>query len=117
RAHPWLGSPLGLAARLQRGGLLGWGTAILLLGIVDGSFTQAMIDAADGMPDELSAVFGTEALVEGYTAFLGAFVIIFAAAFGVYAMQTLRTEEGSGRADTVLATPSAASRGASRTCW
>src|SRR5699024_2632477 len=36
---------------------------------------------------------------------LGAFVIIFAAAFGVYAMQTLRTEEGSGRADTVLATP------------
>ena len=105
RARPWLGSPLGLAARLQRGGLLGWGTAILLLGIVDGSFTQAMIDAADGMPDELSAVFGTEALVEGYTAFLGAFVIIFAAAFGVYAMQTLRTEEGSGRADTVLATP------------
>ena len=105
RAHPWLGSPLGLAARLQRGGLLGWGTAILLLGVVDGSFTQAMIDAADGMPDELSAVFGTEALVEGYTAFLGSFVIIFAGAYAVYALQTLRAEEGAGRADAVLATP------------
>src|SRR5699024_3286858 len=98
RARPWLGSPLGLAARLQRGGLLGWGTAILLLGIVDGSFTQAMIDAADGMPDELSAVFGTEAQVGGYTAFLGAFVVIFAAAFGLYAMQTRRTEAGPVRA-------------------
>lgn len=105
RAHPWLGSPAGLAARLQRGGLLGWGTGILLLGIVDGAFTQAMLDAADGMPDELSAVFGTEALLEGYVAFLGAFVIIFAAAYAVYAMQTLRSEEGSGRADAVLATP------------
>src|SRR5699024_5225102 len=28
-ARPSLGSPLGLAARLQRGGLLGWGTGIL----------------------------------------------------------------------------------------
>lgn len=105
RAHPWLGHPLGLAARLQRGGLLGWGTAILLLGIVDGAFTQAMIDAGDGMPDELRAVFGTEALVQGYVAFLGSFVIIFAAAFAVYAMQTLTAEESSGRADSVLSTP------------
>ncbi|ATG50637.1 hypothetical protein CFK38_03225 [Brachybacterium vulturis] len=104
-AHPWLGSATGLAARLQRGGLLGWGTAILLLGIIDGAFTQAMIDAGDGMPDELSAIFGTEALVQGYTAFLGSFVVIFAAAYAVYAMQTLRAEEGSGRADAVLATP------------
>ncbi|WP_394213862.1 ABC transporter permease [Brachybacterium vulturis] len=104
-AHPWLGTPTGLAARLQCGGLLGWGTAILLLGIIDGAFTQAMIDAGDGMPDELSAIFGTEALVQGYTAFLGSFVIIFAAAYAVYAMQTLRAEEGSGRADAVLATP------------
>ena len=104
-AHPWLGRPTGLAARLQRGGLLGWGTAILLLGIIDGAFTQAMIDAGDGMPEELSTIFGSEALVQGYTAFLGSFVIIFASAYAVYAMQTLRAEEGSGRADAVLATP------------
>lgn len=111
RAHPWLGSPFGLAARLQRGGLLGWGTAILLLGVVDGAFTQAMVDAGDGMPDELSAVFGSDALVQGYTAFLGAFVVLFASAYAVYAMQTLRGEEGSGRADAVLATP------VGRTAW
>lgn len=105
RAHRRLGHPLGLAARLQRGGLLGWGAAILLLGIVDGAFTQAMIDAGDGMPTELSTIFGTEALVQGYTAFLGSFVGLFAAAYTVYALQTLRVEEDSGRTDTVLATP------------
>src|SRR5699024_3688320 len=86
-------------------GLMGWGTAILLLGIVEGSFTEAMIDAADGMPDELSAVLCSEALVESNTALLGALGINVAAAVGVYAMQTRRTEEAAGRPDTVLATP------------
>src|SRR5699024_86097 len=36
RAHPMLGHPLGLAARLQRGGFLGWGFGILALGVIDG---------------------------------------------------------------------------------
>src|SRR5690625_2421999 len=68
RAPRSLGHPVGLAVRLQRSGFLGWGTAILLLGVTDGAFTQAMIDAGEGMPDELRAVFASEALVEGYTA-------------------------------------------------
>ena len=105
RAHASLGHPLGLAARLQRGGLLGWGAGIVLLGVIDGAFTQSMIDAGEGMPEELRAVFGSEALVQGYVAFLGSFVTVFAAAYAVYAMQTLRTEEDSGRTDAVLATP------------
>ena len=50
-------------------------------------------------------MFGSEALVQGYVAFLGSFVTVFAAAYAVYAMQTLRTEEDSGRTDAVLATP------------
>src|SRR5699024_1581026 len=45
-----LSSPLGLAARLQRGAFLGWGIGILALGAVDGAFTQAMLDAGDDMP-------------------------------------------------------------------
>src|SRR5690625_2773856 len=105
RAHPMLGHPLGLAARLQRGGFLGWGFGILALGIIDGLFTQAMLDAGDAMPPELRAVFGTEQLLDGYVGFLASFVAILVAAYVVYAIQTLRTEESSGRADTVLATP------------
>ncbi|GAA4478373.1 exporter of polyketide antibiotics [Enteractinococcus fodinae] len=105
RAHPMLGHPLGLAARLQRGGFLGWGFGILALGVIDGLFTQAMLDAADAMPPEMRAVFGTEQLLDGYVGFLASFIAILVAAYVVYAIQTLRTEEGSGRADTVLATP------------
>lgn len=105
RAHKSLGHPVGLAMRLQRSGFLGWGAAILLLGVIDGAFTQAMIDAGEGMPDELRAVFGSDALVEGYAAFLGSFVILFIAAYAVFSMQTLREEESSGRAEAVLATP------------
>lgn len=105
RAHPALGHPLGLATRLQRGGFLGWGIAILALGIVDGLFTQAMADAGEDMPEQLSAVFGSEQLVQGYIGFLGAFVAMLVAAYAVFAMQTLRAEESSGRTDAVLATP------------
>lgn len=104
RGHPRLGNPFGLAARLHRGGMLGWGTGILLLGVVDGLFTQAMLDAGEAMPPELQAVFGSEQLLDGYVGFLGSFVSILVAAYVVFAMQTLRTEESSGRADAVLAT-------------
>lgn len=111
RAHRWLGHPLGLAARLQRGGLLSWGIAILAVGIVEGLFTQAMLDAGQDMPPELQAVFGSEQLLEGYLGFLGSFVSILVAAYVVFAMQTLRSEEDAGRADAVLAT------GVSRHGW
>lgn len=99
-----LGHPLGLAYRLQRGGMLGWGSAILILGVINGLFTQAMLDAGEDMPPQLSAVFGSEQLLDGYVGFLGGFTGIFIAAYVVYAMQTLKSEEDAGRADTVLAT-------------
>ena len=100
-----LGTPLGLAARLQRGGFLGWGVGIVLLGVVDGAFTQALVDAGEDMPPVLREVFGTEGLVDGYVAFLGIFVAVMVAAYTVFAMQTYLAEEGRGRLDLVLATP------------
>lgn len=104
-AHPRLGTPSGLARRLQRGGLIGWGTGILLLGVTDGAFTQAMLDAGEDMPPALAEMFSTDALLEGYASFLGAFVTVLVAAYAVSGLRTLRVEEGSGRTDTVLATP------------
>jgi len=104
RGHPRLGHPLGLAARLHRSGFFGWGVGIIALGVVDGLFTQAMLDAGKDMPPELRAVFGSDQLLDGYIGFLGSFVSILVAAYVVFAMQTLRSEEASGRADTVLAT-------------
>ncbi|MCK0112461.1 hypothetical protein MWU75_09960 [Ornithinimicrobium sp. F0845] len=104
-ANPSLGTPVGLAARLQRGGFLAWGTGIALLGIVDGAFTQALIDAGEDMPPALQEMFGTEGLLDGYVAFLGSFVSVVIAAYTVFAMQTFLAEEGRGRLDAVLATP------------
>lgn len=104
-ARSALGTPLGLAGRLQRGGLLGWGAGILALGVVDGAFTQAMVDAGEDMPAALQEMFAAGGLVDGYANFLGAFVTILVAAYTVFALQTLRSEEGSGRAEAVLATP------------
>ena len=104
-AHPSLGTPVGLARRLQWGGFLGWGVGIVLLGVTDGAFTEAMLDAGDDMPPALAEMFSTDALLEGYASFLGAFVAVLVAAYAVSAMRTLRVEEERGRADTVLAAP------------
>lgn len=110
-AHPWLGRPFGLAARLQRGAFFGWGGAILALGAVDGAFTQAMLDAGDDMPAAMHDMFGTQGLLDGWIAFLGWFAAVVTAAYAVFALHTARTEEGHGRADLVLATP------VSRAAW
>lgn len=111
-AAPWLGTPLGLAWRLQRGGLLGWGTAIVLFGLVDGAFGQTMLDAADELPPPLLDVLGGAAgLADGYVAFLASFSGYLSAAYVVFAAQLLLVEENRGRAEIVLATPT------SRAAW
>ena len=104
RASAALGTPLGLAARLQLGPLAGWGVAIVLLGVVDGSFTQVMIDAIDDMPPLMVDVFGTDALVDGYLAFLATLIGYVTAAYVVFSIQGLRAEETAGRGEAVLAT-------------
>jgi ABC-2 type transport system permease protein len=100
-----LGTPLGLAVRLQRGAVMAWGSAIVVLGAVNGAFTQAMLDAAEDMPVAVREMFGTDALVAGYLAFLAVFSGYLTAAYVVHAMSSLRTEESRGRVDVVLATP------------
>lgn len=110
-AAPRLGSPLGLALRLQRGSILGWGVAVVVLGAVDGAFTQVMVDGAEEMPPAVQEMFGMEALLDGYLAFLAVFSGYLTTAYVVYAVQSLRLEESRGRAEAVLATPT------SRTGW
>jgi len=108
---PWVGTPFGLAARLQRGATIGWGAVIVLFGLIDGLVTQAMLDAADQMPPLLKDVFGTGGLEEGYLAFLASFSGYVTAAYVVFAVQALVTEEARGRAEIILATPT------SRSAW
>ena len=110
-ARPSLGTPLGLAARLQRGAGLAWGLAIVGLGVVDGLFTQAMVDSAAELPDALQQMFGAQDMLDGYLAFLAVLTGYATSAYVVYAVQTLRAEEARGRAEALLATPT------SRAAW
>src|SRR5690625_3027829 len=111
RAQPSLGSPFGLAVRIQRTSFFGWGAGLIALGLVDGAFMQALLDAGEDMPAALQEILGSEELVSGYLAFLGLFISVLITAYTLSAMQTARGEELQGRADLVLATP------VSRTSW
>lgn len=105
RAAPALGTPLGLASRLHRGAILAWGLGILTIGAVDGAFANIMVESVEDMPDTVQEMFGMGALLDGYLAFLATFSGYLTAAYVVFAVQSLRTEESGGRADAVLATP------------
>lgn len=109
-ARALLGTPWGLAMRLQWGAALAWGSAVVLMGVVDGLFTQTMIDSVNDLPPALKDMFGA-GLTDGYLAFLAIFSGYLTAAYVVFAVLTLRREEARGRAEAVLATPT------SRAAW
>lgn len=111
RARDVLGTPLGLAARLQLAAVVAWGLSITALGVLNGAFTQLMVEAADDMPEAFRDVFGSQALMEGYLAFIAAFNAYIIVAYIVFAVQGLRAEETGGRAEAVLATST------SRVAW
>jgi ABC-2 type transport system permease protein len=111
-ATPALGTPLGLAARLQRGNILGWGLAVVVSGLAYGAYTEALTTAFDDLPDVFVELFGgTDDLVAGYLAYMAVFMAFLVGAYTVTAVQSLRGEETSGRAEPVLATP------VSRSVW
>lgn len=111
-APGWLRSSLSLAYRLQRTGLAWWSFALLLAGITFGAFVQPMAESADGMPEELLAVFGgAEGMVEGFLGFMGVYFAIMVAVYAILSVQGLRAEEQGVRTEPVLAAA------VSRTGW
>lgn len=110
-AKPSLGTPMGMAGRTLWGGLRGWGIALILTGLMFGSFAQAMVDAADDLPDEMVQMFSGDDMMLAYLAFMGVFIAIFIAAAGVSGLQQLRGEENHGRAEYGMSAP------VGRTTW
>lgn len=105
QARPSLGTPLGLASRTLRGGLRGWGLALVLCGLMFGGFAQTMVDAADDLPEEMAQIFGGEDMMLGYLAYMALFMAIFVTAAGVSGLQQLRGEENRGRAEYGMSAP------------
>lgn len=107
-----LGSPLGLAWRLQRGTVVGWAVGLLGVGVVYGSLTAATEDLVEQTPELMEILPGGAAdVLAGYLVLTAAFLALLSASAGVSMALRLRGEEAAGRAEPVLATAS------SRTAW
>ena len=109
RAGRLLGTPVGLAFRLQRGLLLGWAVGMTLLALLYGAVLPTVPDLVASNPD-LAEVFGAsadaeDALVDAFLGYVFVFMAVLATGFAVTAALRLRSEEESGRLEAVLATP------------
>ncbi|QFG24808.1 ABC transporter permease [Actinomadura sp. WMMB 499] len=107
RAAPWLGSALGLAWRLQRGALLGWGAGIALFAAAFGAFAVEMADmvSGDDSADVIVRLGGSGgALADSWIAWTLSIAGMLAAVYAVAAVLRMRAEEAEQRAEPVLAT-------------
>jgi ABC-2 type transport system permease protein len=103
-----LRGPFGLAWRLQRGSLYGWGAGLLVAGAVYGSVTDSVGDIVGDngqVGDIIQRMGGHTGLTD---AFLATVMGVYGIAAGGYAVQSLlrlRAEESAGGAEALLAHP------------
>ncbi len=106
-AAPSLGNPLGLAVRLQRASLLGWGAGVLVIGMAYG-WIGPSVDTFIGQNKALAEVLagaGGGSLTDKYFAASFRIIALIATGFAVQSALRVRSEETSMRAESVLATP------------
>lgn len=112
RAAGWVRSGLTLSLRLQRGSIGWWALAMVMLGVAYGGFTDTMLDAFADLPQEMVELMGADQdMIAGYLSFMAFFQALVVSIYAILAVQSLRNEETSGRAEPVLATAT------SRTSW
>lgn len=102
-----LTNPVGLALRLHRGMLIGFGVAMALMGMAYGSIlgdAEDMLSNIDAVSDALAEIGGAS-IAESFAAMIMVVLAILAAVYVVMAALKPRTEELAGRAEPVLATP------------
>jgi ABC-2 type transport system permease protein len=104
-----LGSPVGLAWRLQRNALLGWALAASLMGLVLGSVATNVGGFLDSprMEQFLARLGGRQGLVEAFLAAEVGLIGALLTAYGIVAVHWLHGEEDSGRLENLLATATA----------
>jgi ABC-2 type transport system permease protein len=103
-ASALLSGPAGLLTRLQRGTLIGWAVAMLLLGLTFGSLTDSVTGMLAGNP-RLAGDFASDAgasLADSFAAATTLYYGLCVAAFAVGSVLRLRGEEVSGRLELLL---------------
>ena len=114
RARQSLLNAFGLAWRLQRGILIGWGVGIVVFGLSIGLIVKEFADMFKDTPalqEYLNALGGTGAYEDVFFAGMLAFTGMAVSGYVVQTLQRLRTEEAAGRLEPILAT------GVSRHRW
>lgn len=106
RASAALSSPLALAARLQRGALIGWLVGITAFASVYGLLAQEIESFFESTP-EVAEYFagGPGTLLEGYLATVAVMLALATTGYVIQGLLRLRSEEDDGRAELVLAAP------------
>ena len=106
-AAPALSSPFGLALRLQRGTLLGWGGGVLVSGVAFGWIAPTIDSfvANNKTMAEMLASAGIGNLTDTYFATSFRLMALIASGFAIQSALRLRVEESALRAELVLATP------------
>jgi ABC-2 type transport system permease protein len=102
-----LGSPLGLAWRIQRGAMLGWAGSFLGVGMVTGLIAKDVSDVFENnqqFADALRRLGGSGGLVDSYLASILGLLALLAAGYVIQAVLRIRSEETALRAESVLAT-------------
>jgi ABC-2 type transport system permease protein len=106
-ASPALGSPLGVALRLQRGSLIAWSFGILLTGVAYGSVgndIQDLLGDNEALNDMIARAGGGD-IVDSFLATSLLMLALMGSGFAIQSALRLRTEETAQRAEPILAAP------------
>ncbi|TQF65536.1 ABC transporter permease [Rhodococcus spelaei] len=104
-AGPWLGSPLGLAWRLQRGVLIASTFGIGLYALLIGSVVHGIGDEIGGSQavlDIVNRMGGSQALEDSFITIAFTMLAVGAAALTISSTLRLHNEESAGRSELVL---------------
>ncbi|WP_374939685.1 ABC transporter permease [Streptomyces sp. UH6] len=108
-----LTSPVGLALRLQRGLLAGFGAGLFVMGAMYGSIIgdiEDMLGSVDQIQEALAEIGGAT-LAESFAAMVMVVIAVVSMIYVVMATLRARAEESGGRAESLLST------GITRTAW
>jgi ABC-2 type transport system permease protein len=103
-AAPSLAGPAALVARLQRGTVLGWTATLLLLGLTFGSLAKSVTSMVGDIPQLQQALAVGDDPIDSFAAAAATYFGLLAASYAVASVLRLRGEEGTGRAELLLAT-------------
>jgi ABC-2 type transport system permease protein len=114
-ASPWLAGPLGLAVRLQRASVIGWTVGVGLIGFFYGIVANEAESIVEDSPEmaEFFAALGEASITDAFLSTAVLMLALIATGFTISSVLRLRSEELSGRADPILATPTPRRRWAS----